>query len=367
MSLQWRRKVVVELFDLDSGTGFDETTRSTPLRVYTRHRMEVTYNASFGWGADYSQVAIYNLPSEEVGELRRYPNLGIRVYEGFIGETYYTEEMEQTMDWAAILNLMFVGKVNTIMGVKKIPNHLTTLYCIPLAGVFGQKEVTLRTQSGLNLREVISRLCVESGFQDSRSEALVDFTNCDEEVLNEVVVGLTFTGSFINCLTEITRAYHLWFSITNNKIRIYQKFIKTAQVQNPDEKMTILIQKGIYEYTPILEDVIGTPEATIGTLKVTVVANTKLVVGDVINISNLLETEENTQNTPFVSGIVSIAQGEKILYRTDALANAFSVATRYMISDMVHVLDTHGEAYATQIHAIISTEGIADWSKQRHF
>lgn len=365
MSLQWRRKVVVELFDLDTGTGFDQTTRSGTLHTYVRHKIEVSYNASFGWGADFTNIMLYNLPAEEVGELRKYPNLGIRVYVGFIGETYYVEKDEMTMDWSQVLNLLFVGKVNTIMGVKQLPNHITQLYCIPLAGVFGQKEMTLRTGQGLSVREVISRLCVESGFKDVNSEALIDFTNVPDDVLNEITTGVNYNSSFINCLDAITKEYHLWYSVTNNRVRIYQKFIKTVQTPDPNSLLTILVDRGVYLFVPMLQDVIGVPEATVGTLKITVTLNSKLVVGDVIDISELLVTDG--ANTPFVNGIVSPAQGQDILYRTDALANSFSISSRYMVTEMAHAIDTHGEAWSTQIMAVVSTEGIADFSKTRYF
>lgn len=364
MSLQWRRKLVVELFDMDASSGFDETTRAGTVQVYTRHKIEVVYNASFGWGADYSNVTVYNLPAEEVGQLRRYPNLGIRVYEGFLGESYYTEEEELSMDWSSVLNLMFVGKVNTIMGVKKLPNHLTQMYCIPLAGVFGQKEMMVRTEKGMSIKQTVEDLCKQAGFKDSKGNALVDWTNVASDIQSEQLKGLTLTSSFIDCLTEIARSHHFWFIITNNRVRLFQKMFKTEVNKDPNGVLNILVDGGVQVFKPTLQDVIGIPEATVGTLNLTVVANSRLVVGDVIDITYLLETDPNSKNTPFVNGIVSASQGGDILYRTDALSQAFSISSMYMIASMSHALDTHGEAWATQIQGIISTDGIADYSKQ---
>lgn len=364
MGLQWRRKLVVELFDMDASSGFDETTRAGTVQVFTRHKVEVVYNASFGWGADFSNVTIYNLPAEEVGKLRGYNNLGIRVYEGFLGETYYTEAQELSLDWGSVLNLMFVGKVNTIMGVKRLPNHLTQLYCIPLAGVFGQKEMALQTGKGKSVKDSVEELCKQAGFVDSKGKALVDWTNVEQDIQDDVMKGMTYTSSFIDCIADIARNHHFWFVITNNRVRLFQKMFKTATNKDPNGTFTILIDGGVQNHILMLQDVIGTPEATIGTLNISVVANSRLSVGDIIDITLLLETDPDYRNTPYVSGIVSPAQGEEILYRTDALNQAFSISSQYMIASLSHALDTHGEAWATQIQGIISTDGIADYSKQ---
>tara|TARA_R110000850_G_scaffold25099_2_gene72720 strand:- start:474 stop:1448 length:975 start_codon:yes stop_codon:yes gene_type:complete len=309
----WIRKFRLEL----SGSDVSET--------FTELRMDFRYNEYFAVGAldnmaDTFDIDIFNLSTDRYKALISNNEIKAKFFTG------YGDESE--------LSLAFEGVVVNVTGRRKIPEHITTVYCIPQGLALANKPVGYKGTKEDKLSSVIEALAGEIGLS-------VTYEGLDD-VKDEPYRGKTIQGNGIATLIELGKQFYFRPRIEGKELRL----IAVPQEGTVEKIKTV--------HTLDAELIRGVPRASVAKLSIPYAFNTKIRTGEVIDTTTVKGSKNNslTGGIGDPNGITDVSGlGKGSLHYSDTL-HKWAIQAKYQIVSATHSGSNYTETYVSNYECV---------------
>lgn len=280
-------------------------------------RIDFQYREGFGSQgitnmADWCDIEIYNLSLDSFKAIATAEEVQVKLYTGYYG--------------ADALDLTFYGVIRNTAGLRKLPNHITTIYCIPVGRFNAEKKVKYSGNEEDTVRTVLEEVATQLGMT-------FDPTNIDEAVLNKPYINKSIHDVGTVVLGDIGRENEMLFLAKEGVIRGIPK--PQANKIDSTSKTVIL------DATKLR----GTPKAGVQTLDIMYALDTSINTGDVVDASKINNTDDKAPN-----GIVSVAGIKKSALHYDSTITDWAMKSKYQIFEIMH----HGSNYTSDFVSELS-------------
>ena len=331
-----------------------------PFFVTEELRVHCEMEMSLAQQLTQAKVTIYNLSREtsnalcygdhEAGSvgtaesLRRASKVYIRLYAGYEDERLSTGQLPQLLE----------GIVMNASAQRRLPDHLTHLYVLPLSSSFMRQTFDpFPATSGMTLKEALTKICQLIGFSS------ISF-DLSDKILAQSVRGKTFIAEpdAYHTLHQLGKTYGFTFAQKASGIGFYPKLNDSAFMQN---EFNHLQESGApYIVNPILLN--GVPTAGVMTITVPIILDGRIFPGWVIDVSQIQGTRGDLALPS--QGLIDYTSMGKDIYYQDDMAK-YAVFRKYMAERVVHKLDNYSTLWSTVIVGIIPTVGDFGNGEQR--
>ena len=321
----WKRKIDLQIFNKDTGDVLLSTSKN---------RIDFVYQGNLSWMADTLKVEVYNLGPEDLKMLLDTERRSIKMDVGY-------EDEPSTM------STLLDGYIVNVYGRKAIPNHITSIWCVPYS------VETLSSTSNLNT------LVYESGTLRGLVEAISKFAGyktppkfygIDEEVLSTPIPSYILRGTVSHSLAELGEQYRFYVRGTNSNVQL----ISMNNSANAVDK----IKAGEATFHKLsLDKLKGTPEATVAKIEIVMNLDPSIDCGDVIDVTNFLGARTNDPNRPQSNGVISVDNADSVMFRSDSLW-AQTVFEQYLVLATQHVGSNYVRAWETRMTGVQFNDGL---------
>ena len=294
--------------------------------TYKELRMDFRYNEFFAVGdltnmADTFDIDIFNLSNPSFSALQTEEEIQVRFYTG------YGDEDE--------LSLAFEGVVSNVIGRRRIPEHITTLYCIPIGLAKVNKSISIQGTRKDTLKDVLDGFGTALG--------LVTKYEGVDDLIEVPYRAKTIEGPAINELIAIGKQFYFMPRVENDELRI---------ITLPEEGRLDKI-KTVHKLKAQL--IRGTPKASVAKLSIPYAFNTVIKTGEAIDVSEFSDAKNNTKTngigTP--NGITDASGlGKGSLHYADTLYK-WAIQPKYQIISAVHSGSNYTDNYITQYECVV--------------
>ena len=331
-----------------------------PFFVTEELRIHCEMEISLAQQLTQARVTIYNLsretsndlcsgdhtagPVDTAGSLRRASKVFIRLYAGYEDERLSTGQLPQLLE----------GIVMNASAQRRLPNHLTHLYVLPLSSSFMRQTFDpFPATSRMTLREALTKICQLIGFSS------ISF-DLSDKILTQSVRGKTFIAEpdAYHTLHQLGKTYGFTFAQKASGIGFYPRLNDSTFMQNEFNHL----QEGGAPYivNPILLN--GVPTAGVMTITVPIILDGRIFPGWVIDVSQIQGTRGDLALPS--QGLIDYTSMGKDIYYQDDMAK-YAVFRKYMAERVVHRLDNYSDLWSTVIVGIIPTVGDFGNGEQR--
>lgn len=357
----WKRRIVLEILSNE-----DEV-----LLTLSDHRIDFTYFSLVGGKvADTCEVRVYNLGLPKVKFLadktrKKNTALKVRIKAGHLDELTKNSE----------LPTLIVGEIMGVSGQRVLPDHITTLYCVPSEGrVFNSLTQTIVAKEPIKLRDFITE------FMRKLGEYTVSFEvgEAEEKVLDTIIKNYSDKGTIVELLNRLTKQHHLLYNLEDGILRVRSlateegmfKIAISAKKAEEEKQASTVREDGVV----ILPDVVvyatrikikeldsnllrGTPTIGISTFSAVVSLDLSLRPLDILDVSKINGQDATAGQFP-LTGIGTTALGAGT-YRDKDMAH-YTTSPHYQIGDLVHVGSNYTETWTTTINAFMYRDNLSD-------
>lgn len=351
----YKRAIVLEARDDPNGEPFlvlngDRLEPQLRIRVemesnlaqqLAQARVQI-YNLSL---SNSQRLAIGNLTPMSTGdakEVKPAAKVHITIYAG------YEDEVMNGGKHPVLIS----GWVMNATSRRALPNHITTLYVLPISSSFLQLTYEpWFTEEGSTLSGVLTKLCTEVGLKD------IQFY-WPEDKKNKPIRGQTLAGApdLYSTLKSLSTTHSFTFAMTAAGIGFYPL---------PDDselghsEFNHLMKTG-KPFTVPVELVRGAPQFSMLSVQVTLNADAEIKPGWVLDMSDVMGTTKGRGDTALpADGIADFTSVGKYLYYADDVGK-YAILTRYMVSRVAHVLDNYSDDWQTHCVCIVPSSGKQD-------
>ena len=333
-----------------------------PFFVTEELRVHCEMEMSLAQQLTQAKVTIYNLSREtsnalcygdhEAGSvgtaesLRRASKVYIRLYAGYEDERLSTGQLPQLLE----------GIVMNASAQRRVPNHLTHLFVLPLSSSFlRQTFAPFAATPGMTLKTALTKICQLIGFSS------ISF-DVSEKILSQSVRGKTFIAEpdAYHILHQLGKTYGFTFSQRTSGIGFYPKLRRNNSIFMQNEFNHLQKNGQPYVVNPLLLN--GVPTAGIMTITVPIILDGSIFPGWVIDVSQIQGTRGDLA-LPSQGLIDYTSMGDTIYYQDDMAK--YAVLQKYMAERVVHKLDNYADVWSTIIIGIIPTVGLFGNGEQR--
>jgi hypothetical protein len=328
----WIRRIEV--------TVTNSTTKAVLLQTH-QNRIDFSYQGSLAWEADQLKLDIYNLGLREVRSLIDSGKDGrdILVRVGYEDDI---ENMATLMD----------GVVVNAHGMKQLPHHITSLWCIPkwARNLDKVHDLQAYTTDNSSLKKVLTDLTALAGFKTAPI-----FIGVPDDVLAEVVPGSIFNGDVRSAFRGLGEQYGFFTRNAGDGLRII------SHLNNPATLAAMVGSPTAKSHKLQINKVRGTPQAQPSLITIPYNLDANLRCGDIIDVSNFIVIAninaeglavQNQVGGPSVSGIIQVNDPEDKLYRTDTLWE-HTIMERYILKYVNHYGSNFTNAWQSTLTGIV--------------
>lgn len=333
-----------------------------PFFVTEELRIHCEMEISLAQQLTQARITIYNLSRETsndlcsgdhtaglvdtAGSLRRASKVFIRLYAGYADERLSTGRLPQLLE----------GIVMNASAQRRVPNHLTHLFVLPLSSSFlRQTFAPFAATPGMTLKTALTKICQLIGFSS------ISF-DVSEKLLSQSVRGKTFIAEpdAYQTLHQLGKTYGFTFSPRTSGIGFYPKLRRNNSIFMQNEFNHLQKNGQPYVVNPLLLN--GVPTAGVMTITVPIILDGSIFPGWVIDVSQIQGTRGDL--TLPSQGLVDYTSMGEFLYYQDDIAK-YAVFRKYMAERVVHKLDNYSDLWSTVIVGIIPTVGDFGGGEQR--
>lgn len=322
----WQRRIDLKILNKDTGD---------VLLATTEHRVDFVYQGNLGWMADTMKLEVYNLGPEQLKMLLDTKNRTIQMSVG------YEDEL-------ANMSMLMDGYVVNVYGRKSIPEHITSIWCVPHSAETLSSNSSLNTlvYEGGTLQGLITAISEYAGYKSAPK-----FFGIDADVLGSPILSYILRGTVSHSLSELGEQYRFYVRGTNSEIQI----VSMANSSNVVEK----IKSGEAAFHLLSIDKLkGTPEATVAKLNFVMNLDASIDCGDVVDVTAFLGARTSDPNRPQADGIISVDNADSVLFRSDSLW-AQTIFEQYLVLSLMHVGSNYARAWESRIVGIQFNDGLA--------
>lgn len=265
--------------------------------------------------ADTCEISIYNLSAGSFKELTTAEELLVKLYTGYEG--------------ADALDLTFTGKVSNVVGFKKRPNHITTIYAIPEGRANAEKKTVKYVGSSDDTVESYINNVV------ALMEMKPQYYHVSDSIKNRKYRNASEHKYGLNLLGQLGKEMDLMFRAEGTTIKVTPT-VKALRIA--DEASPLIIKPS---------NLRGTPSAGTTTMKILHRLDSTIETGYIIDATKLTNVENGSPN-----GIASMSGVEKsTLHYADEMAK-WAVNTRYQIFKLRHYGSNYTSEFITEIDCV---------------
>ena len=276
--------------------------------------------------ADTFVLEVYNLSVESFKAMTTNKQLDIRFYAGY-------EDGDK-------LDLVFEGVVTNVTGMRRIPEHITTLWCIPKGLSKAIKTVSVTTGRGDTVKTMLEKIATSLSLKPT-------FIGLKDRV-DIPYRGITVEGSGIKRIVDIGKQFYFMPRCEGDELRL---------ITLPEEGSIDEITK---ERKPIVlkaDRMRGTPTVSVSKINIPYAFNTDIHTGDIIDTSKLEGSKNNTITGGIgnPNGLVNLTGvGIGSLHYSDTLYK-WAIETKYIIMGATHIGSNYTDKYVSNYECAVYT------------
>lgn len=336
----WKRKVKLTIKSIpvsseDKKSAYDD---GLLLAVLENYRIDFVMQSQLGWSADELKIDVYNLDPSLVGSLMDSVN------KVFTLEAGYEDEG---------MNIIMTGGITNVWGRKEIPNHITTMWCVPLSAFQPSQPFKIdppRTFDNTKLKDALNMLAKDAGYTKDCT-----FIGMSDEVLNYVLKSKSIKGTLAEALDELGDLFKFNFQATESNIKIISQLTSRTVIDQ-------IASKEVNVHTIALNKVKGNPSVDVAQTTIKVVLDTSIKAGNVVDITSLVSRTVNNSNNISKKGVVYnyptdsiINMNSEVLFR-DPNAYKYFIYNRYQILSLIHSGSNYSQVWDTTISGVVFNE-----------
>lgn len=322
----WKRRIDLKVLNKDTGD---------ILLATTEHRIDFVYQGILSWMADTMKLEVYNLAPEQLKMLLDTKNRSIQMSVG------YEDELSN-------MSMLMDGYVVNVYGRKSIPEHITSIWCVPYSAETLSSNSNLNTlvYEGGTLRGLINEISKYAGYKSPPK-----FFGMADDVLTSPILSYILRGTVSHSLSELGDEYGFYVRASNSGVQIVSRLNSANVVE--------MIKAGEAAFHKMSIDKLkGTPEATVAKLNFVMNLDASIDCGDVVDVTAFLGARTNDPNRPQADGVVSVDNADSVLFRSDSLW-AQTIFEQYLVLGIQHVGSNYAPAWETRIVGIQFNDGLA--------
>lgn len=322
----WKRKIELTIFDKDTGNVLLSTTEN---------RIDFVYQGMEAWMADTLTVEVYNLSNESLRLLLDTQRRNIRLEVGYEDEP-------------ASMSTLLDGYITNAAGRKAIPNHITTLWCIPHSAEKLSSTSNLNTlvYQGGNLQDLIANISKMAGYVSPPQ-----YFGVDEDVLTTPILSYIMGGTVNSALRELGDQYGFYVRGSNSSLRLISKL-------NSKSTLKKIIQNEATYHRMSLDKLKGTPEASVQMINFVTNLDASIDCGDVVDVTDFIGARGTDKNSAPGTGVIAVNELPKVLFYSETLW-ALTIYEQYKVMQIQHVGSNYTPTWETRITGITFNEGLA--------
>lgn len=306
-----------------------------------QNRIDFSYQGNLSWIGDKLKLDIYNLGVHEVRSLIDSGEDGRDI----LVRVGYEDDIEN-------MAILMDGIVVNANGMKQLPHHITSLWCVPKWGRNLDDVHPLRGyNTGLGaLKTVLTDLATLGGFT-----AAPTFVGMSDEILNDLVINMTFNGDVRAAFAQLGDMFRFYTRNSGAGVAVISKLNSVA---------TLGAIKGSplsKSHTLKANRVRGTPQAQPAVITVPYNLDANIKCGDLIDVGEFISVAhvngdgvpvQNQVGGPSVSGIIQVNDPEGLLYRTETLWQ-HTIMDKYLVNGVNHFGSNFTQAWQTNILGVV--------------
>lgn len=278
------------------------------------YRMDFTYFEYFKVGsltnmADTFDLQIFNLSVETYKSLISDKEVRIKFYAGY-GD-------------ADALDLVFEGIVTNVTGRRSLPEHITTLYCIPRGLAKANKKVSYVGSREDTIGSVIEGVASQLGL-NVKYEGV-------EDIMSTPYMSKTVQGIGINQLIQLGEEFSFMPRVEDLELRI---------IAVPDANSVNGLRTVHHLRAELMR---GSPVASVAKMEIPYAFNTKIRTGEVIDTSVLLGSRTSSVSGGYAAIVDVSGLGSGTLHYADGL-HRWAIVPKYQVMQATH----EGSNYTTK-------------------
>jgi len=321
----WKRSIELTIY---SG---DELLLST-----TQNRIDFIHQSYLGWAADELKIDIYNLAPETVRSLfeRKDKTFNLKV-------GYEDGKIEELM----------TGGITNAIGRKVLPNHITSLWCIPHVAEIPAKQLQIKENLTGTLRQIITKLVVAAGY---KAKEPVKFYGMSDEILDEPRdAPFPVDGTLSSILIKLGEDYKFSYQPTTTYIKIISMLTNKGVMAE--------LKSGSISKNKITVDMLKeAPVLSVAACNVKVLLDASIKAGNVLDLSNVIKyysgINENGINKNINNSKNLFAfSDDAVLFRDKGALN-YTIYDSYQILGVKHVGSNYASVWETSIEGVVYNE-----------
>lgn len=317
------------------------------------HRIDFSYQGTLTWISDKMKVDVYNLGTAEVRSLIDASKDGREILFR-VGYEDDPSSMATLMD----------GIVVNANGMKQLPHHITSLWCVPKWATNLDEVHALKDYStGQNdLKTVIEQITTLAGFSTAPT-----FVGIPADVLDDIVPGRVFNGDIRDVLESLGDEFGFYARNAGDGLAIISTLNSVKSLgaisTNPQSK-THRLKVNLVK---------GTPQAEPCVISIPYNLDANIRCGDILDVEDFVKNAtinaegtgiENQVGGPSVSGIIQVNDPQGKLYRTDSLWQQ-TILTKYQLQQVNHFGSNFTSAWQSTLLGNVYSDGLAGDPKSK--
>lgn len=306
-----------------------------------QNRIDFSYQGKLDWIGDKLKLDIYNLGVQEVRSLIDSGEDGRDI----LVKVGYEDDIEN-------MAVLMDGIVVNANGMKQLPHHITSLWCVPKWGRnLDDVHPLLGYNTGLGtLKTVLTNLATLGGFTTAPT-----FVGISEDILNDAVINMTFNGDVRAAFAQLGDMYKFYTRNSGAGVAVISMLNDVSSLGaikgSPLSK----------SHTLKVNRVRGTPQAQPAVITVPYNLDANIKCGDLIDVSEFISTAyvngdgitiQNQVGGPSVSGIIQVNDPEGLLYRTETLWQ-HTIMDKYLVNGVNHFGSNFTQTWQTNILGVV--------------
>lgn len=355
----WKRRIILDVIRTDKDS--EGNIKETILKTFVDHRIDfVYYSLMGGKAADTCEIKIFNLGKELIqffadGTRKKTNSLKVKLRAGYVDEFPDDENLPTVIE----------GEVMNVFGQRILPEHVTTLYCVPTEGRTYNSAINRLSISGnFPLREVIKKFAVE--VMDMKEDAVSFRVNPNEEaILDAKPKPLVIDGTTLEIMKKLTSQHHLLFNLGTESVTITtvsneEDMRKLIEAQKAEDKATNTVTiVGTAKRVHILDSNLlrATPDIQLCRFEARVAMNTVMQPLDVVDVSRINGFDVTGGEFPLMG--IGNNSSDGTIYRDKDVAK-YTVFSSYQIESLVHTGSNYTQTWETSFKAFVLRDNNLD-------
>lgn len=350
----WGRRIMLEVLNPQTG----ET-----LFYFDEHRMDFVYEGRGGGHiGDVCTINLFNLSQDLIkmfADSGKDPTTQIRNFMRVRLSAWHEDERDLDIRDFGIADAsarvqVIDGYVINVFGKRVLPNHILSLFVIPIqAKKFNSETLNLPIEGRKSFQETIEILLDKFADGGEKYTPVFDFTPEELATINKTLFSNRhWAGDYSRILAQVCDSVNTTFRLEGYKITF-------TTFKTPDQ------MKAEADYSQETSKLIGTthklypinlrglPQIGMATFECTTVLDPKMKSFDVVDVTAILAADGGSET----NAIATIHNGKEIFY--DDSVEIWGIFPRYMIKTFVHSGSNYTDLWDTSINCVVFRDSLS--------